>query len=109
MRKNWIVAVAIAGALVLPVVARAHEGHTHKVMGTVASVDGAHVMVTTTDGKTVMVMLDKKTTVTRGKAKLDAAAVKVGERVVVEGTEQKNMVTAKTIKLGDTAAAAVKK
>jgi hypothetical protein len=43
MRKNWIVAVAIAGALVLPVVARAHEGHTHKVMGTVASVDGAHV------------------------------------------------------------------
>ena len=109
MRKNWIVAVAIAGALVLPVVARAHEGHTHKVMGTVASVDGTHVMVTTTDGKTVMVMLDKKTTVTRGKTKLDAAAVKVGERVVVEGTEQTNMVTAKTIKLGETPAAAVKK
>ena len=109
MRKNWIVAVAIAGALVLPVVARAHEGHTHKVMGTVASVDGTHVMVTTTDGKTVMVMLDKKTTVTRGKTKLDAAAVKVGERVVVEGTDQKNMVTAKTIKLGETPAAAVKK
>ena len=109
MRKNWIVAVAIAGALVLPVVARAHEGHAHKVMGTVASVDGTHVMVTTTDGKSVMVMLDKKTTVTRGKAKLDAAAVKVGERVVVEGTKQKNMVTAKTIELGDTAAATVKK
>ena len=109
MRKNWIVAVAIAGALVLPVVARAHEGHTHKVMGTVASVDGTHVMVTTTDGKTVMVMLDKKTTVTRGKTKLDAAAVKVGERVVVEGTDQKNMVTAKTIKLGETPAAAAKK
>jgi hypothetical protein len=49
-------------------------------------------------------MLDGKTTVTRGKTKLTAAAVKVGERVVVEGTEAKSMVTAKTVKLGEVAA-----
>jgi hypothetical protein len=108
MNKQWIVAIALAGALVVPAVARAHEGHPHKVMGTVSSVDGNHVMVKTTDGKTVMVMLDRKTTVTRGKTKLDATAVKVGERVVAEGTEEKEMIVAKTVKLGEVAAAAKK-
>ena len=108
MQKKWIVAVALAGALVIPVVARAHEGHAHKVMGTVSSVEGNHVMVKTADGKTVMIMLDSKTTITRGKTKLDATALKAGERVVVEGTETKEMVTAKTVKLGEVAAAAKK-
>ena len=58
MNKNWIVAIALAGALVVPTAARAHEGHAHKVMGTVSSVEGNNVMVKTADGKTVMVMLD---------------------------------------------------
>src|SRR5206468_4770570 len=62
--------------LVVPAVARAHEGHAHKVMGTVSSVDGNNVMVRTADGKTVMVMLDSKTAITRGTTKLDATAVK---------------------------------
>jgi hypothetical protein len=70
------------------------------VIGTVASVEGNHVTVKTTDGKSVMIMLDGKTVITRGKAKLDATAVKAGERVVVEGTEEKQMITAKTVKLG---------
>ena len=79
MQKKWIVAVALAGALILPAVARAHEGHTHKVMGTVSSIDGRNLMVKTTDGKTVMVMLDAKTKITQGKTRLDASALKVGE------------------------------
>ena len=82
MKKNWIIVMALAGILVVPAVARAHEGHAHKVMGTVSSVEGNNVMVKTADGKTVMVMLDTKTAITRGKTKLDAAAVKVGDRVV---------------------------
>ena len=104
MNKKWIIAVAVAGALIVPAAARAHEGHAHKVMGTVSSVDGNHIVVKTTDGKTVMVMLDAKTAVTRGKTKLDATAVKVGERVVAEGMEEKKMIMAKTVKLGDVAA-----
>ena len=67
-----ILAVANPGALA------AHAGHTHKVLGTVASVQGSHVEVKTTDGKTVTVMLDAKTKITRGKEKLDASAIKVG-------------------------------
>jgi hypothetical protein len=108
MNKNWIAAIALAAVLVVPAVARAHEGHAHKVMGTVSSVDGNNVMVKTADGKTVMVMLDSKTAITRGNTKLDATAVKVGDRVVAEGTEEKEMIMAKTVKLGAVAATAKK-
>ena len=105
MNSQWFVALALASALVVPAVAGAHEGHAHKVMGTVSGVEGDHVMVKTADGKTVMVMLDKKTAVTRGKTRLDAASVKVGDRVVAEGLEEKDMIMAKTVKLGEVAAA----
>jgi hypothetical protein len=108
MNQKWIVAVALTAALVVPAVARAHEGHAHKVMGTVTSVQGDSVMVKTSDGKTVMVMLDAKTAITRGKTKVDAAAVKVGERVVAEGNEEKEMLMARTVKLGAAAATAKK-
>jgi len=108
MNRKWIVAVVLAGALFVPLVARAHEGHDHKVMGTVSSVEGSHVMVKTTAGKNVMVMLDAKTAITRGKTKLDATAVKVGERVVAEGPEEKEMIMARTVKLGEAVAAARK-
>ncbi|HYU78467.1 MAG TPA: hypothetical protein VEK56_05755 [Vicinamibacterales bacterium] len=104
MYKKWIVATVLAGALVIPVVARAHEGHAHKVMGTVASIDGKNLMVKTTDGKTVMVMLDAKTKITQGKNKVDLSTLKVGDRVVAEGPEEKNMITAATLKLGEAAA-----
>ena len=108
MNKNGIVAIALAGALVVPTAARAHEGHAHKVMGTVSSVEGNNVMVKTADGKTVMVMLDQKTAITRGTTKLDAGAVKVGDRIVAEGMEEKEMIMAKTVKLG-TASTTAKK
>jgi hypothetical protein len=89
MVRKLIVAAFVAIALVVPTVVGAHTGHPHKVMGTVSSIDGNHLMVKTTDGKTVMVMLDAKTTITRGKAKIDVAALKIGERVVAAGPEDK--------------------
>jgi hypothetical protein len=109
MQKKWIVAVALAGALMIPVAARAHEGHAHKVMGTISSIDGTNVMVKTTDGKTVMVMLNGKTRITQGKKKVEATALKVGDRLVAEGTEEKDMITATTVKLGELPAQPVKK
>jgi hypothetical protein len=109
MNKKWIVAVAIAGGLVLPSVAHAHQGHAHKVMGTVSSIDGNNLMVKTTDGKTVMVMLDAKTKITRGKTKLDVSALKVGDRLVAEGREEKDMLTATTLKVGEATPATTKK
>jgi hypothetical protein len=100
--KNWIGAVAIATALACPTAGLAHEGHTHKALGTIASMQGEKVEIKTTDGKTVTVLLDKKTAVTRGREKLDTTALKVGERVSVEYTESKQVMTAQAFKLGTT-------
>ena len=95
-----LIAVALTSALAGAHVAHAHEGHTHKVMGTVLSIQGEHVQVKTTDGKTVTIMLGPKTSVTRGKDKVAAAAIKVGERISVDAMMQdKTMLMAQTIKL----------
>jgi hypothetical protein len=109
MKKSMIGLTMLTVALVGPAVARAHEGHKHKVMGTVSSVDGSNLMVKTTDGKNVMVMLNAKTKVTQGKAKLTAAALKVGDRIVAEGAEEKDMLTATTVQVGAAPEAPAKK
>jgi hypothetical protein len=106
--KNWIVAVVVMAALAIPAIGGAHEGHLHKALGTIASVQGEHVEIKTNDGKSITVMLDTKTTVTRGKDKLDATALKVGDRVSVEYMEEKKMMMAHSIKLGTTTQAAKK-
>lgn len=109
MKKLMIVTVLIALALIVPGAALAHEGHAHKAMGTISSIQGSNLMVKTTDGKTVMVMLDAKTKITQGKTKVEPAALKVGDRVVAEGPEQKEMIMATSVRVGDAAPAAAKK
>ena len=111
--KKWIIGVALlAAAIIAPRMARAHDGHDHTVMGTIASIDGTNLMVKTADGKQTMVMMDAKTKITQGKTKLDAKALKVGDRVVAAGPEEKSMIMAETVKVGAaqvTAAAPAKK
>jgi hypothetical protein len=109
MLKKSIAAIALAGALVIPAAARAHEGHTHKVMGTVSSIDGKNVVVKTTDGKTVTVVLGAKTKITQGKKTVEGTALKVGDRLVAEGTEDKAILMATTVRLGEVPAPTVKK
>jgi hypothetical protein len=99
-RRSFIMSAAAAAATLVPAVARAHEGHMHKVLGTVQKITGPHVDIKTTDGKTVTVMLDKSTTVTRGKDKLDASAIAVGERISVDYMEENKMLMAHAVKLG---------
>lgn len=108
MKTNWIFALALTAALALPVVSFAHEGHVHKALGTIATITGEHVEIKTTDGKNLTVMLDKKTTITRGKEKLDATALKVGERISVDYMEQNKMMMAQAIKLSTTTTTAKK-
>ena len=107
MKIQLVAAAVLTLTLVAPVMA--HEGHTHKVLGTVASVQAHQIEVKGTDGKVVTIVLDAKTAITRGKDKLDAAALKVGERVSVDYTQAKNTNTAKTIKLGTAPVPAPKK
>src|SRR5687768_11608232 len=98
MKMKRVALLIVALALATP--ALAHEGHVHKVLGTVASVQTNQIEVKGTDGKMLTIVFDAKTAITRGKEKLDAAALKVGERVSVDYTQAKNTNTAKTIKLG---------
>ena len=62
MIKQTMMGLALAAILVCaaPGTIAAHEGHTHKVMGTVTSVQGKTVEVKTTDGKSVKVTLRRQ-------------------------------------------------
>ena len=91
MRTKSIL-VLLCLALLVPAVARGHEGHAHKYMGTVISAQGNHLELKTTDGKTIKVVLNAKTAFARGKQKVDGASVKVGERVVVAVPSEKDMI-----------------
>ena len=102
--RNWIVATLVAAALSVPGVALAHGGHVHKTLGTVTSIDYPHLDVVTTDKKTVTIMLDASSKITRGKAKVADTEIKVGDRVSVETEEKGGMMMVKTLKLGVAAA-----
>ena len=95
------IAVALIGALVAGTgVARAHEGHDHKVMGKVAAVSAQQIEVETSDGKKVTAALTAETKYSRDKAAAAHADVKVGERVVVVVVEEKGITKAKQVLLG---------
>jgi hypothetical protein len=96
------VTIALAAVLVVAAFAGAHEGHAHKALGTITAVQGDNVEIKTTAGKALTLILDNKTTVTRGKDKLDPTALKAGERVSVEYIEVKKVMTARSFKLGTT-------
>jgi hypothetical protein len=109
MFRTYIFSAALVAILAFPVVTRAHGGHVHKVMGTVTAHENNQLQVRTQDGKAVTIVLNDKTTVLRGKAKLDLTALKAGERVVVDIGDGKAPVTAREVKLGEVAPATAKK
>ena len=106
--KQWLVVLVLAAAFAIPGQVMAHEGHAHKVMGTITAIDGNHLTVKTADGKNSMVMLDAKTVLTQGKTKVQASSLKVGDRIVAEGPEEKSMVMATTVKVGGAQTAAAR-
>jgi hypothetical protein len=106
-RFAMTVAVLVAALATSPAVL-AHEGHAHKVMGTVATLHENHLEVKATDGKTTAVMLDDNTKIFRGKTKATLQDIKPGERVVVtamekKGADGKPMMLASEIRLAETA------
>jgi hypothetical protein len=83
----------------------AHEGHEHKVMGTVTMAAADHVMLKDKDGKdvTVKVTMDTKVKATPA---VKVEDIKVGSRIVVTAVEAKDKtMTAKSIEVGAVAAA----
>lgn len=96
---------ALAVALALSPTAFAHEGHLHRLMGTVTAVQGERLQVKATSGQTSEVVVNDQTTIVRGAETQKASDIKPGERVVVMMTESKDksgktQLTAKEIRLG---------
>jgi hypothetical protein len=70
----------------------AHEGHEHKVMGKVVTIDEKKIEVESTDGKKVAGVLSPDTKYLRDKTVASRSDVKVGERVVIVVVEDKDKV-----------------
>ena len=84
------------------------EAHEQRFMGFVAAVEGAHLQITTTDGKSMKIMLDEKTKIVQGKIAKKPGDIKPGARIVVTTTDAKDkdgkmMLIAKQIRLGTAA------
>jgi len=89
MSRHAIMALALVAALVAAPYAIAHEGHAHKMMGTVATVNDHRLEVKAADGKTATVTLNETTKILRGKTPATLQDIKAGERVVVTAMEKK--------------------
>lgn len=80
----------VLAAMIVPA-ALAHEGHEHKVMGTVSVIHQNHLEVkAAADGKLTTVTLNEKTKILRDKAAVSRESIKVGERVVVTYVQEKD-------------------
>jgi hypothetical protein len=67
----------------------AHQGHDHKVMGTVKSIEAERIEVEDRDGQETWFKVTKDTKILRGQLPEELTAVEVGERVVVIGRTPK--------------------
>ena len=108
MTKRFTAILLALTALTLGSGARlfAHEGHDHKVMGTVTMAAADHVMLTDKEGNDVTIKVTKDTKV-KAKPMIKVEDIKAGTRVVITAVEQKDKsMTAKTIEVGVAAAAA---
>lgn len=91
-----IILVAGAGAL------RAHDGHVHKIMGTVTARGATQLEVKTPSGEVLTIAITGKTAVVRGKQKVKVAEVEVGRRVVVDIGNGEDPLIAHEIRVGAT-------
>jgi hypothetical protein len=94
----------IATVAVFPLQALAHEGHDHKVLGTVTMAAADHVMLKDKDNKDVTVYLTRETKVLKDKKPMKVEDLKTGLRVVITATTVKEngveKMVAKQVELG---------
>ena len=100
MTRRFILGAALVAALTIPTYLQAHEGHDHKIMGTVTMAAADHVMLKDREGKDVTVTVTKDTKVKSIPA-LKVEEIKAGARVVITATQAKDKsFTAKSIEVG---------
>ena len=102
MRK--IITTSLLALMLLVAGAYAHGGLTH-VLGTITAVEGNHLTIKTTAGKSVSVMLNGDTKYSKENGTASAADLKIGARVMADTTMDKkmNMLVAKEVRLSPAA------
>ena len=88
MRSRAVRNVLFSMTLGLSMPALAHEGHDHKVMGTVIAIDASHIEVKATDGTIQSLQVTSKTRFKKADAPASRADVKPTDRVVVKFAEE---------------------
>ena len=78
-----LVVLILALGLLAPIVAAAHPGHDHKLMGTISSIDKNKVVMKTTEGKDMTFEVTPTTTFKAGSKRGSQTDLKAGMRVVV--------------------------
>ena len=102
--RQALIALALT-ATVAPA-AIAHEGHEHKVMGTVSMIHENHLEVKAVkDGKLSTLTLNDKTRILRDKTPVNRDQIKKGDRVVVTYVQEKDdkgtdVLIAREVRLG---------
>lgn len=100
VRRTAIALIVVLAVAFTASVAVAHEGHDHKIMGTVTMAAADHIMLKDKDAKDVTVKVTKDTKVKANPA-LKVEEIKAGTRVVITATQAKDKsLTAKTIEVG---------
>ena len=101
MTRRFAIGVLAAAAVGIASRSRllAHEGHDHKVLGTVTMAAADHLMVKDRDGKDVTIQVTKATKV-RSKPAMKVEEIKAGTRVVVTARMQKDVYVATLIEVG---------
>lgn len=89
--------LALSSTLILPAMLAAHEGHDHKIMGTIVSVDAKQIVVKPAEGKNQTVEITPLTTLHKGKEKGMQSDLKAGLRVVLNVGAGKEPLKAKDI------------
>jgi hypothetical protein len=87
----------LAAALAVPSLVFAHEGHPHKVLGTVTAIQKNTVEVKDKDGKITKHVIEAKTKIRKGKSNASLTEIKVGDRIVVTFLETKDKATGKVV------------
>ena len=100
-RRLAAACIAVIGlALMTRTSVLAHEGHPHKMKGTVTMAAPDHVMMKTTDGKDATVQITSETKIVKGKQPMTVEDLKAGTRVVITAVTEKTVMKAKTIEIG---------
>ena len=107
--KQRLIALAFAAALALPTAVLAHEGHGVKKMGTITMAAPDHLMMKTADGKEVIIAVNAKTKVVKGKTIMKLSDLTAGTRIVATVATAKAPFTASEIAVGAASAATTKK